>query len=182
MPYAVTNRPGADRRAGFTLIEILGVIVILGIASAVIVPQISTRDDLKAAAMARVIMADLAYAQDRSIAMQKVHYVRFDVAAGTYDVLDSMSPVTRITHPVDKGPYLVQVGAGRNDSLKVVTINSADFDGQPVIAFDELGVPYSYNAATAARTPLNAGTITLKSGAFTLSVTVSPFSGELQAL
>ena len=39
-----------QHKGAFTLVEILTVVVILGIASAIIVPQISTRDDLKAAA------------------------------------------------------------------------------------------------------------------------------------
>ena len=39
--------------AGFTLVEILVVVIILGIASAVIVPQIGNSNDLKAAAAAR---------------------------------------------------------------------------------------------------------------------------------
>src|SRR5688572_5754245 len=71
--------PSAPRRArarGFTLIEILTVIVILGIASAVIAPQIGSRDDIKAKAGARVVIADLLYAQNMAIAKQAYYYVR----------------------------------------------------------------------------------------------------------
>ena len=61
------RRPFGSRR-GFTLVEILCVVVILGIASAIIIPQLGTHDDMKVAAAARTVMADLIYAQNTAIA------------------------------------------------------------------------------------------------------------------
>src|SRR5438270_1697999 len=129
------------RRQGFTLIEILCVVVIIGIASAVILPQLSTRDDLRASSAARTLMADLLYAQSRSIALQKYHYVSFNTATSTYQVMDS--PTNVITHPVELGPYVVTFGTG---NLNKVKLSSASFDGQTTITFDSLGIPYSYNS------------------------------------
>jgi prepilin-type N-terminal cleavage/methylation domain-containing protein len=100
---------------GFTLIEILVVLVILGIASAVIVPQIGRRDDLTASAATRMVMADLIYAQNKAIAMQSRHGVVFDTATKSYQ-LYQFTPVsgtsnftlTPVTHPITKQPYVVQ--------------------------------------------------------------------------
>src|SRR5215475_9916349 len=64
---AVQSRGRSHLRRGFTLVEILAVVVILGIASAIIIPQIGSRDDMKAAAAARVLIADLIYAQNLAI-------------------------------------------------------------------------------------------------------------------
>src|SRR5690242_16864757 len=97
---AMSNRQSRSkgRAAGFTLVEILVVVVILGIAAAVIVPNMGTRSDLKAAAAARMIMADLIYAQNRAISTQTKHYVTFDTSASpqTYRIVTSMTPLVDI--------------------------------------------------------------------------------------
>ena len=159
---------------GFTLIEILCVVVIIGIASAVILPQLSSRDDLRAASAARALMADLLYAQNRSIALQKMHYVQFNTVTNSYSVLDNMSPANIITHPVLQAPYTVTLGSGSLNNVKLV---SPTFDGQTVVAFDAMGVPYSWSVSGA--TALAAGSVQVKAGQTTLTVSVAPYSGEI---
>ncbi len=44
-------------------------------------------------------------------------------------------------------------------------VDVVNFDGQSTIAFDEMGVPHSYDPNTNATSPLNAGSIRLKCGA-----------------
>ena len=176
----VSARRGAAAR-GFTLIEILVVVVILGIAAAIVVPAIGSRSDLKATSAARMLMADLIYAQNRSIAQQKTHYVRFDKTTESYEVLEEISPATVITHPVELGPFIVVLGPnGPSSSIKDVEIDDAVFDGKNILAFDELGTPYAYDAATKTKSPMTTGSVRLKCKDFTMSVVVEPFSGELR--
>src|SRR5690554_2963790 len=91
-------------RSAFTLVEILVVLVILGIASAIVIPQISSRDDLRAAAAARIIVADLVYAQNRAIATNVNQCIRFD-ADGQQYVLTEAGSLAPISHPVHKFDY-----------------------------------------------------------------------------
>ena len=158
----------------FTLIEILCVVVIIGIASAVILPQLSSRDDLRASSAARTLMADLLYAQNRAIASQKYFYVSFDAASNSYQVMDS--PTSVITHPVQLTPYVIPFGTGALTKVKLV---NPSFDTQTVLAFDSLGIPYSYNPAAGTTTALASGSVVVNCGTFNLTVSVKPYSGEV---
>lgn len=167
------------RARGFTLVEILVVVVILGIASAIIIPQIGSRDDLIAAAGARVLMSDLIYAQNRAIAVQKPHYVQFVGQQYTLLTRDSdASPLYAITHPITKDPYAVTFGAA-NSGLEKVAIGTFSFGGPSVLGFDELGSPVAYDVGTNTSTPLaTSGTISISCGDITLTVSVEPYTGE----
>lgn len=179
MPAAPHNLAAVSRRRGFTLVEILGVVVILGIISAVIIPQIATRDDQRAAAAARVLMADLLYAQNRAVAQQRLHFVQFDVAGQRYQVLDQWSPARVIKNPVDGSTYVAQFGSTSTGGLNDMVLESASFDGRTTIAFDVMGIPQSVDPSTGQIAPLVGGSVVVRSGDYRLTVTVSPFSGEL---
>lgn len=170
------SRAALRSRRAFTLIEILSVVVILGIASAIIVPQLSSRDDLRCAAAARALMGDLLYAQSRSIALGKMHYVQFNTATNTYQVLDAVNPNDVINNPVTQIPYTVTVGTG---NLVHVSIGTASFDGNSTVAFDPMGVPYSWSSS-AGPVALSSGTIVFQAGNNKKTVTVGAYSGEIK--
>jgi prepilin-type N-terminal cleavage/methylation domain-containing protein len=175
-------RPGRRGTAApaFTLIEILCVVVIIGIAAAIVVPSIGSRDDLRAASMARVVMADLIYAQNRAVSLQKVQYVRFNTATQLYEVLDSIGPDVLVTHPVEQKPFQVKLSNGRTDDLRFVKLDTVSFDGKAVMAFDELGTPLSVDTGTGTKSPMVSGNIVLDSGGYKLTISVEPYSGELK--
>src|SRR5215208_3549247 len=136
-------------RTGFTLVEILVVVIILGIAGAIIVPSIGSRDDMKAAAAARVIMADLIYAQNLAITSQGNRYINFDTVNQQYSLTDSAAAV--IQHPVNHVPYIQKFGGASQSSLPDLKLVSTNFVGisgvaQKIIGFDELGTPLTCNA------------------------------------
>lgn len=179
-PRHTRARVGALVRA-FTLIEILVVVVILGIAAAIVVPAIGSRSDLKATSAARMIMADLIYTQNRSISQQRWHWVRFDTTNQTYEVLEQMDPsAVLIKHPVEASNFVVNLGSNGAKPIQDVTFKTVDFDGKTILAFDELGTPHSYDASTKVLAAMAAGKIQLQCGTLSLTITVEPFSGELR--
>lgn len=165
---------------GFTLVEILVVVMILGIASAIIIPQLGTRDDLKAAAGARLILADLAYAQNRAVTTQQKHYIQFTGQQYTiFSRPDDSAPLTAINHPVNKDTYTQTFGSAANPSLRSITLGTCSFEGQPILGFDELGAPFSYEAGTNTINPLSApGSIVIDCGSHQLTLNIEPYSGE----
>lgn len=180
------SRPAGPRAAirkpamGFTLIEILAVVVIVGIAAAIVVPRIGSRDDLNAAAAARVIMSDLIWAQNRAIATQQVQYVRFNTTGdGQYAVLSGVSPEVIQTHPVNKTSYAVIFGEAGTPQMESIRLTAASFDSKTILAFDALGEPYAC-ASTGSRTALSsAGQIKISSGSYNLTIQIEPYSGEI---
>lgn len=167
-------------RRGFTLIEILVVVVILGIAGAIIVPQLSTRDDLRLRAAARVVMADLIYAQNLAITQQSTHLVRFSTAAQNYSVIRASS-MSIVNHPVNKTPFTVQLNTG---GMAGITVYSASFVGQSTnasatLGFDELGTPQMYTGGGATET-MTSGSIVLQSGQFKFKIELEPYTGQIK--
>src|SRR5262245_22244001 len=98
------------RRRAFTLVEILVVVIIIGIAAGIIIQQIGSRDDLVCSAAARVMMADLIYAQNRAIATQQRQFVWYTGQEYHLMAMDASSTLQNITHPVNLTDYVQVFG------------------------------------------------------------------------
>lgn len=152
------------------------VVVILGIVASIIVPQLGSRDDLKVAAAARMMIADLSFAQNRAITTQKKQYVMF--VAQEYSLLSRDSdatPLVAISHPVNPGNYVSTLNTG---PLSGVTITEVDFGGATILAFDELGSPLAYSGSSTT-TLTSPGTIKIESGGQRLTISIEPYTGEM---
>ncbi|HEV2293498.1 MAG TPA: prepilin-type N-terminal cleavage/methylation domain-containing protein [Tepidisphaeraceae bacterium] len=189
-----THRKLAVARAsrqsrGFTLIEILMVVVILGIASAIIAPQIGSRDDLKVRAAARVLISDLIYAQNLAISQQKQIYVKFDADAENYRLMDRAGPAgldSVIQNPITKDPFITKLGPAGGSRMSDVRIQSAVFNGVDItyspaqtLTFDELGTPLVYRYDHNNTNEMLDGTIVLQCGVRTITVTIERYTGEI---
>lgn len=178
------------RSGGFTLAEILAVVVILGIASAIIIPQIGTRDDMRVKAAARTLIADLIYAQNLAISTGQTVYVRFDVAGNSYSLLTSPASAKAkkgdpVSHPITQSDYVTAFGATHRGweqvSIKSAVMNGVDVNFRPefTVGFDEIGSPQVWCYDLDQKNDLNDGTIILQAGQFTNTITITPATGEI---
>ena len=172
-PERIPSSPPTNP-VGFTLAELLVVIVILGIAAMVVIPTIHDNHDFEVSSAARLLVADLMFAQTYAIAQKHDYQVVFDMANETYEI-QNPDDGSVITHPVNKTPYRVDFPA--SEHMNEVTLTTADFDATNLVRFNSLGIPYNGGGnQLAAR-----GKVTLSAGKFNVDVTVEPISGRINS-
>lgn len=155
---------------GFTLVELMIVIVIIGIAAAVAIPMMSSAASFQIRAAANMIAADLEYAKSMAISRGQPYSVVFDVDAESYEIVDKDG--ASIANPITKDASYV-VNFATNSRVDRVDISTAVFDGAASVTFDYLGSPFS------GVTPLNSGVITLAASDASKTVRVEPVTGYI---
>ena len=158
----MSNHPAPSSRSGFTLVEILVVVVILGIIAAIAVPNMVRGSDMQIVAGARMIASDLEYAQNLAITSQTPVTVTFDPVHDAYSLSDAGGT---LTHPITKDPYTWSRATGRG--MNQLDIVSAAFGGSSAVTFDEYG------------TPDNAGQVVLQAGPHVYRIEIGGGTGKI---
>ena len=168
------NRCGNVRREisltscgrGFTIIEILIVVVIIAIAAMMAVPMIGSADSMQVRSAADVIAADLEYARSMAISRQREYTVVFNASNESYQLEDSSVSGEAIEHPVRKGfKYIIDFGS--SSQLNRIDIVDAAFGGTLRISFSSAGAPV----------PSSGGVVSLRAGETTATISVEPVTG-----
>lgn len=158
------------RRGGYTLIEVLIVVTIIGIAAAVVVPHMLAAGTLGVQAAARIIIADILFAQNDAIAQQRNRRVVFDPANESYSLTDDAGTVLSVNW---KGGgvnnYTVDFTTdSRFQGVEIVSANFGNLPGDPpILEFDALG------------SPLNGGAVEIKFQDQRYRITVASFTGRV---
>ena len=181
--------PGTTRSA-YTLIELILVIALLGIASALLVPRLIGLETLTAQAAVRKLIADLSFAQSDALAQQELRRVTFFDDGSGYAIIrsptssfadfdDPFDPATAvyIEDPLatgaDLGRYVVDYG--EDDRFEGVTISAVDIDGgNRFVTYDALG-----GTVAGGSVPGTGGQIELMFDTAVFQITISPFTGKL---
>jgi prepilin-type N-terminal cleavage/methylation domain-containing protein len=158
---------------GFSLVEVILVITILGILAWLAYPRITVMAEIKLDAAARRVAADLRYAQNRSIGTRVVHGLLFEPSASRYTVF-APTPATPATDPADRAKPL-QVDFQRRVEYQGVAIAAAAFGSTPGVTFDFFGVPRD----TAGTDLAAAGRVVLTYQGLADTVEVAPATGKV---
>ncbi len=157
---------------GFTLIEILIVVVLIGIAAMIAVPMMSSAASMQIRSAANMIAADLEYAKSMAITRGQYFSVVFDKNSESYSIKDQDD--NTIWHPVKKG-FRYVINFASDSRLGQVDIVDAVFGGTNEIKFDYLGSPLNGSGSAL----LVKGTVTLQAGGFLKTVHVEPVTGYI---
>ena len=174
---AVSGQPSAWRRRyalAFTLVEVLIVVLLLGVVVGLALPSMGDSRMLRLREAARLLAADLEFAENESIAHgDDLRLVKFDTSNNRYWVASAAAPDTPVTDPSNRQPFLTAFGSGRASGLAGVTIQSVSTGGDAILTFDAYGCP---DQATDATVQL---AIQAAEGTQTLTVRVKAGSGEV---
>jgi prepilin-type N-terminal cleavage/methylation domain-containing protein len=157
--------------SGFTLVEMIVVLVILSIAAMLAIPLATSGASTQLKSAATIIASDLEYAKSMAISRGKLYRVVFDTGTESYSIEDANGV---ISNPVTNRPYTVNFAA--DTRLSQVDISNVSFDTSNTVTFDYLGSPYS---GAGSGSPLNSGVITLSANGSTMKVNVEPVTGYI---
>jgi type II secretion system protein H len=162
-------------RFGFTLIEILCVVMIFAIAAAIVFGEMSSQGNLQAESGAREVMADLLYAQNQAIATASPVYVYFNTGGKAYSLYQPWG--TTLTNPISQHAYSTS-WSGENWSVSSAKLDNTA--NQPAMYFDALGTPWSCTSAGASGTQFTTtGTIVITSSGANSTITIQPGTGNI---
>ena len=151
--------------SGFTLVELVAVILILGVLAFSVVPRFLDKGSIDAGAMAEQLANDIRYTQ--SLAMTSGQRNRINLTPTTYQIATGAG--ASMAHPATGSTAAISLGSVSLSGYNPPLTNS-------YIAFDGKGIPYTDVSGIALATP---ATITLSSAGSTRQVVVSPTTGRV---
>lgn len=130
----------AKKNSGFTLLEIILVTAIIGIAVLVVVPTFLSHDDEQKIVLAASEIQDaLKYAKSTAQRDNSPKKVEFNTANDSFQLLDTLSSLPEV-HPSSKSAYIVKFSTNSLlDGVDLVSISTAT--GIVAISFLANGQP-----------------------------------------
>ncbi len=135
---AYPKKPGNIK--GFTLIEVIMVIVIIGILIRVAVPRFNAFYAAKLSGALKKVVSDIRYTQQLAVSGHDTYSMIFDVANNTYEVR-RVSDNSLAVDPFSRGS--LQINFNTSPQYNGIDITSVNFGGTSTLRFTWEGVPQS---------------------------------------
>jgi prepilin-type N-terminal cleavage/methylation domain-containing protein len=166
----MTRIPTSQR--GYTLIELMIVITVLGIAGALVIPAFSQTTSLQVQAAVRTIVADLTVAQSDAIAFQQGRGIQFyPSTTGAIKYVVAEVRGTTFDPTLNK---IIDQDLG-NKAFGGAVVNATTLTNDRLF-FDALGGPVTTAGGS---TPSSGGTINLQGSGMKYEIQVEPYTGRL---
>ena len=169
---------------GFSLLEMIIVVLILSITVAIAIPNLSSTDPYRLDRAAREIAEAIRFARAESIRSGTSHGIIFSTTndnAKVYSLI-SGTPTYNIYHPVDKKIYTLDLKTDSTIASVELQSYSIYYDGvignKELIGFNSYGNPIFYSAETDYMLSPSA-VITLGYAGQTRTIAVSPMTGRV---
>ena len=171
----------------YTLIELLIVIVVLGIAGALLIPHLAYKDSLASQAAVRLLISDLSFAQSDALANQEFRrvyfyadgtgYCIFRITEANFDLPFDPNTADYIDDPLgvvgEVGRYIVDFTT--KNRFDNVSINLVSIDGGNLyVTYDALG-----GTVMTGNAPGTGGQLRVQAADNIYQIDIAPFVGKL---
>jgi prepilin-type N-terminal cleavage/methylation domain-containing protein len=174
-------------RRAYTLVELLIVIALLGVAASMVVPKLVGRESLVVQAAVRQIVADISFAQADALAHQQYRRIAFFDDGTGYALIRVTDATFNTAFDPDTADYvddpMASSAEGRayivdfteDNRFNGVTISNVAIDGvETHVTFDALG-----GTVMGGLIPGLGGVIDVEFGDFSYRIDIEPFTGKL---
>ncbi|MCA9295216.1 MAG: prepilin-type N-terminal cleavage/methylation domain-containing protein [Phycisphaerales bacterium] len=168
---------------GYTLIELLIVIGLLGLAAQILIPYLNNQGNLHLQAAVRTVIADLAYAQQSAHDNQGFRRVVFfadgtgyaivRVTDATFNTAFDAATADYVIDPIEGGEYIRDFGG--DGRWSGISIKDVDIDsGNSYVTYDLLG-----GTVSTTNSPGTGGSVTLTADGEDYIIGIEPFTGKV---